>query len=92
MRFVLLAALFSAIDIDLVENLIVEGWFGWSFSGAAFGAARLGLIAATGADPLAVCTAPATAETVEPDAGLTEAYADAYQRFRALYPAIRGAM
>ena len=60
--------------------------------GAAFGAARLGLIAATGADPLAVCTAPATAETVEPDAGLTEAYADAYQRFRALYPAIRGAM
>ena len=36
---VLLAALFSAIDIDLVENLIDEGWFGWSFSGAAFGAA-----------------------------------------------------
>ena len=35
----LLAALFSAIDIDLVENLIDEGWFGWSFSGAAFGAA-----------------------------------------------------
>ncbi|MEX0409499.1 xylulokinase [Aquibium sp. LZ166] len=60
--------------------------------GAAFGAARLGLIAATGADPLAVCTAPATAETVEPDAGLAETYADAYQRFRALYPAIRGAM
>lgn len=36
---VLLAALFSAIDIDLVEDLIDEGWFGWSFSGAAFGAA-----------------------------------------------------
>ncbi|MEC7742187.1 MAG: DUF4153 domain-containing protein [Pseudomonadota bacterium] len=36
---VLLAALFSAIDIDLVEDLIDEGWFGRSFSGAAFGAA-----------------------------------------------------
>ena len=36
--------------------------------GAAFGAARLGLIAAEKADPFAVCTAPATAETIEPDA------------------------
>ncbi|MBO6769356.1 MAG: DUF4153 domain-containing protein [Erythrobacter sp.] len=35
----LLAALFSAIDIDLLEDLIERGWFGWSFSGAAFGAA-----------------------------------------------------
>ncbi|WP_377296717.1 xylulokinase [Rhizobium sp. SGZ-381] len=58
--------------------------------GAAFGAARLGLIAATGADPLAVCTAPETAETVEPVAGLTSAYDTAYHRYRALYPAIRG--
>lgn len=58
--------------------------------GAAFGAARLGLIAATGADPLEVCTAPKTAETVEPVAGLTSAYDAAYGRYRALYPAIRG--
>ena len=36
---VLLAALFSAIDIDLVENVGDEAWFGWIFSGAAFGAA-----------------------------------------------------
>ncbi|WP_421990265.1 DUF4153 domain-containing protein [Qipengyuania sp.] len=35
----LLAALFSAIDIALLEDLIERGWFGWSFSGAAFGAA-----------------------------------------------------
>ncbi|MDX8527172.1 xylulokinase [Mesorhizobium sp. MSK_1335] len=59
--------------------------------GAAFGAARLGLIAATGADPLAVCTAPATDATIEPDAGLGGAFADAYQRYRGLYPAIRSA-
>jgi xylulokinase len=58
--------------------------------GAAFGAARLGLIAATGADPLSVCTAPETAETVEPVSELTGAYEAAYGRYRALYPAIRG--
>ena len=59
--------------------------------GAAFGAARLGLIAAEGADPLAVCTPPATAETIEPDAGLTQAFADAYRRYCALYPAVKNA-
>ena len=58
--------------------------------GAAFGAARLGLIAATGADPLAVCTPPGTEATLEPDAGLRDAYEHAYQRYRALYPAIKG--
>ncbi|MFD1328058.1 xylulokinase [Mycoplana ramosa] len=60
--------------------------------GAAFGAARLGLIAATGSDPLAVCTPPRTAETIEPDATLTAAYEVAYERYRRLYPAIREAM
>jgi xylulokinase len=59
--------------------------------GAAFGAARLGLIAATDADPLAVCTAPATEATVEPDASLADAFEAAYRRYRALYPAIRNA-
>lgn len=58
--------------------------------GAAFGAARLGLIAAAGADPLTVCTPPAMSGTVAPDAELTRAYEDAYQRYRALYPAIKG--
>jgi xylulokinase len=59
--------------------------------GAAFGAARLGLIAAEGADPQAVCTPPAVASTVEPDAGLLQAYDEAYQRYRALYPALSAA-
>ncbi|WP_434711486.1 xylulokinase [Rhizobium sp. YTUHZ045] len=57
--------------------------------GAAFGAARLGLIAATGADPIAVCTPPMTAGTIEPVAALKGAYEDAYKRYRALYPAIK---
>jgi xylulokinase len=58
--------------------------------GAAFGAARLGLIAAENADPVAICSAPETAETIEPDHSLSDAYAQAYQRYRALYPAIKG--
>ncbi len=58
--------------------------------GAAFGAARLGLIAATGAEPAQVCASPAIAETIEPNAALVEAYAAALKRYRALYPAIRG--
>lgn len=57
--------------------------------GAAFGAARLGLIAATGADPVAVCTAPRTEATIDPVAGLTGVYEAAYGRYRAAYPAIR---
>jgi xylulokinase len=56
--------------------------------GAAFGAARLGLIAATGADPVAVCTAPATEASIEPEAQLRDAFEAAYQRYRAVYPAI----
>lgn len=59
--------------------------------GAAFGAARLGLIAATKADPAAICTAPKTAITIEPDRKLSDEFETAYQRFHALYPAIRGA-
>jgi xylulokinase len=75
-----------ATALDLPVDLPADGDFG-----AAFGAARLGLIAATGADPVAVCTAPATAETIEPETALSAAYEDAYQRYRRLYPAIRAA-
>jgi xylulokinase len=57
--------------------------------GAAFGAARLGLIAATEADPRAICTPPATAETIEPDTALEGAFGEAYRRYRALYPAVK---
>ncbi len=75
-----------ATALGLPVDLPADGDFG-----AAFGAARLGLIAATGADPVGVCTAPRTAETIEPEAALGAAYEDAYQRYRRLYPAIRAA-
>ena len=58
--------------------------------GAAFGAARLGLIAATGTDPKRVCTRPAIAYTVEPNVAHAPSFAAACERYRALYPAIRG--
>lgn len=60
--------------------------------GAAFGAARLGLMAAEGADPASVCTPPAIEAVHEPDRNLAPAFADAYSRYRALYPAIKGVM
>lgn len=74
-----------ATALGLPVDMPADGDFG-----AAFGAARLGLVAAENADPLAVCTPPATARTVEPDGGFAPAYEEAYQRFRELYPAIRG--
>jgi xylulokinase len=76
-----------ATALNLPVHIPAEGDFG-----AAFGAARLGLIAAIGADPLAVCTPPRIAETIEPDAGLQGAFEQAYGRYRALYPALSGVM
>ncbi|MDX3927732.1 MAG: xylulokinase [Shinella sp.] len=73
-----------ATALGLPVDLPADGDFG-----AAFGAARLGLIAATGADPVSVCTAPDTDETIEPQGALTDAYEEAYRRYRALYPAIK---
>jgi xylulokinase len=77
-----LASIATALGMPV--DLPADGDFG-----AAFGAARLGLIAATGADPVAVCTPPKTAGTIEPVAALSGAYKDAYKRYRALYPAIK---
>jgi xylulokinase len=58
--------------------------------GGAFGAARLGLTAATGADPATVCTPPVVAAEAHPDPALVDRYASARPSWRALYPALRG--
>ena len=71
------------IAIDVPE----EGDFG-----AGLGAARLGLIAATGADPFAVCAPPKIRETIEPDENLVPAFAASYATYKKLYPAIKEAM
>jgi xylulokinase len=81
----------SRMWLKIVANVLnvpidvpAEGDFG-----GAFGAARLGLIAAEGADPLAICRPPQIKETIAPEPGAVEAYAAAFQRYRALYPAIK---
>ncbi|WP_173932800.1 xylulokinase [Chelativorans sp. Marseille-P2723] len=78
-----LAAIATILGVPV--EVPAEGDFG-----AAFGAARLGLIAAEGADPLSVCLPPATAASIEPTIALAEGYEEAYRRYRRLYPAIRG--
>jgi xylulokinase len=76
-----------ADTLDLPIDVPAEGDFG-----GAFGAARLGLIAAEGADPVDICRAPEIRNTVEPYAAAVESYAAAHIRYRALYPAIRGSL
>jgi xylulokinase len=76
-----------ATTLSIPVDVPAEGDFG-----AAFGAARLGLIAATDADPLRICTPPATARTIEPDSRLTAEFHAAHQRYKHLYPAIKGAL
>lgn len=77
-----LSAIATALEIPL--DVPEDGDFG-----AAFGAARLGLIAATGADPISVCTPPKIARIIDPTSDLIAPYVAAYQRYRAICPAIR---
>lgn len=59
--------------------------------GAALGAARLGMAAALGGDPVAYMPPPRIAATVDPDPALVPRYAEAYERYRALYPLAKAA-
>ena len=58
--------------------------------GGAFGGARMGLMAATGALPRKICTKPKIARTILPDAKAKAAYDLAYGRYTKIYPAIKG--
>ena len=70
--------------LNVPIDIPAEGDFG-----GAFGAARLGLIAAEDADPIIVCAPPKITASVLPEKAAVEAYAAAYKRYRALYPAIK---
>ncbi len=76
-----LDAVANALDWPL--DLPQDGDFG-----AAFGAARLGLIAAEGTDPADICCAPEIDRSYVPDPGMKDAFEAGYQRYRALYPAL----
>jgi xylulokinase len=73
--------------LNLPIEIPAEGDFG-----GAFGAARLGLIAAEGGDPLAVCAPPKIIETIAPEPKAADAYRASFHRYRALYPAIKEAL
>jgi xylulokinase len=76
-----------ATTLDLPIHIPVAG-----DQGAAFGAARLGMAAATGADPIDLCTPPRIVETIEPDATLVPDYRRAWGQYSAFYPALREAL
>jgi len=57
--------------------------------GAALGAARLGLLAATGSDLSDVLTAPDVSEAVTPVKDQSASIKDACQAFKSAYPGLR---
>ena len=75
-----------ATNLDMEIALPEDGDFG-----GALGAARLGLCAATGANPADVMSMPPIKTVIAPDTSLSAAYSDQYARYRALYPAIEEA-
>ncbi|MEL6619666.1 MAG: xylulokinase [Pseudomonadota bacterium] len=72
-----------ATALDLPVDVPAQGDFG-----AAFGAARLGMMAAGDGGP-EIATPPNIACTHDPDTKLTSAFNDAYQRYRATYTALK---
>ena len=72
-----------ATALDCPVQLPVAGDFG-----GAFGAARLAMMAATGAGA-EIATLPQIARRVEPDPALTGAFAEAHARYRAAQSAVR---
>ncbi|HMB77998.1 MAG TPA: FGGY-family carbohydrate kinase, partial [Kiloniellaceae bacterium] len=77
-----LAMLATALDciVDVPADVDVS---------AAFGAARLGLLAAEGAEPDAICAQPAIARSIAPNSDLKDAYITAYAGFRDAYAALK---
>ena len=78
-----LSVLASVLDLPL--HRLAE-----SDVGAALGAARLGHMAATGESPATVCHKPNRLDTFLPNPVLVQSYAASYQRYRALYPLLKG--
>lgn len=79
-----LQAIADALNIPV--DLPQKGDFG-----AALGAARLGMLAESGANPASVCIAPPLARSFEPAPERRAAVEEALGRWRALYPALRDA-
>ncbi len=72
-----------ATSLGMPIDIPVAGDFG-----GAFGAARLGMMAATGAGA-EIATLPAIARSIDPVPGLSDAFAAAHTRYRTSYTAIK---
>ena len=73
-----------ATSLDIPVHLPVAGDFG-----GAFGAARLAIMAVTGAGA-EVAAAPKIERTIDPDPKLSLAFAEAHARYKSAYVALRG--
>lgn len=76
------AIIANVLDLPLAEVTGAE------VSGA-FGAARLGRLAATGEAPADVCHKAPRGKTIQPDPILRDGYAASYSRYRKLYPHLK---
>jgi xylulokinase len=74
----------TADVLGVVVHRVEEGEVG-----AARGAARLGHLGATGADPAEVCRRPQRLASFAPRPAQVAAYDDAYAQWRKLYPALK---
>ncbi|MQT11811.1 xylulokinase [Segnochrobactrum spirostomi] len=74
--------------IAAVLDLPVQRLAGGDLGGA-YGAARLGRLAATGEAPSAVATKPPIAETIDPDRALAARYGHAFTTYRKIYPNLK---
>jgi xylulokinase len=73
-----------ATSLNIPIEVPVAGDFG-----AAFGAARLAIMATTGAGP-DIAKPPKSSKTIDPNAMLTEAFSDAHDRYQSTYTALKG--
>ena len=73
-----------ASTLKLPLHVTVDGDFG-----ASLGAARLGMIAAESADPIAVCQKPAIEHSVEPDLAIYDDFSAQHARYTKSYQALK---
>ncbi|KAB7885618.1 xylulokinase [Poseidonibacter ostreae] len=72
-----------ATVLNISVDIPKEGDFG-----AAFGAARLGMIAANNLDASLICKAPIIANRIHPQKEFQNSFEEAYGKYKKLYPAI----
>ena len=84
----------SRLGVEAVATVLGQpiGLLTSGENGAAMGAARLAIMATTGASTAEIMHAPTAAETIDPRTEHSAAYADALARYRRLYPAVKAAL